>query len=409
MKWQSTEDSARWIESLAKKVSEDPQACLSKLDGKVYLTGVGDKYAPELRRLSDTLLNEGGWAGKLSGDYVEQEVLGILLELVDRPTDARVLPFLERLSEALDSHDEQRTVYLALSGIEMTDVDELCFGEVILKRMTEVQKDKIVGGLDAEEDKERFLGRVRTVPFAEMTVSAEPIRAWQIAVDRLSDVLDLLRYSMSFLSNENLDPDINLLGQNASSPPLVAVCGNKVEDLFGSFRDLPTLLKISKEAVRKMEDAGFFEAAEFAGKEDKTQLERKVLRGIQWASDSQGQREYDNKLMSLVISLECLLPSTRASGTSFWTAEGAALLLGRDLKARKAVRNRILGLYKKRNNIVHGGEGEEITADDVVWLRKTVHDLIRTIIKRRSEFESADGVYTVATWLENRKLADGTA
>lgn len=408
IKGQRKENAARWIESLAKKISEDPQAHLSSLDGKFYLASVGDKYVSELRRLSNTVLEEGGWVAKLSGDYVEQGILGILLKLVDRPTSAGALPLLERLSDALDSYDEHRLVYLALSGVKMTDVDELRFGEVVLKKMTEAQKNEIVGSLDTEEDREKFLNRVRTVPFAEMAVSAEPIKAWEVAVDRLRDVLDLLRYSMPFLSDEDLDPDINLLGQNESSLPLVAVCGSKVEDLFGSFRDLPISLDISEEAVSKMEDAGFFGAAGFAGKEEKFQLERKVLRGIQWASDSQSQREHDNKLLSLIIALECLLPSARSSGTGSWTAEGAALLLERDFKACKAVRNRILGLYKKRNNIVHGGESAEITADDVVWLRKTVHDLIRTIIKRRSEFESSDGKYRIATWLEDRKLADGT-
>ncbi len=402
----SKENLARWIESLTKKIFEDPQASLSNLDGTVYLTGVGDKYIPELRRLSDAVLEEGGWTEKLSGDYVEQGVLRIVLEIVDRPTSVKALPLLEQLSESLDFYDERRTVYLALSGVEMTDVDELHFGEVVLKKMTEAQKAQVVGNLVSKEDQEKFLERVRTVPFAEMAVSAEPIKAWEIAVDRLRDVLDLLRYLMPFLSNENLAPDISLLGQNRSSPPLVAVHSRKVEDLFGSFRELPTSLEISKEAVSKMEDAGFFEAARFAGKEEKTQLERKVLRGIQWASDSQGQREHDNKMLSLIIALECLLPSARSSGTSSWTSEGAALLLGQDLKSRKSVRNRILGLYKKRNNIVHGGESERITYEDVIWLRKTVHDLIRIIIKRRSEFESSDGNYTIAIWLEDRKLAD---
>lgn len=405
----SKENLAGWIESLAKKVFEDPQASLSKLDGKVYLTGVGDEYTPELRRLSDAVLEEGGWTEKLSGDYVEQGVLGVLLKIVDHPTSIKALPLLEQLSESLDFYDERRTVYLALSGVEMTDVDELRFGEVVLKKMTEAQKAEVVANLDAHEDKEKLLERVRTVPFAEMAVSAEPIKAWEVAVGRLRDVLDLLRYLMPFLSNENLDPDISLLGQNRSSPSLVAVHGRKVEDLFGSFRDLPTSLEISKEAVSKMEDAGFFEAARFAGKEEKTQLERKVLRGIQWASDSQGQREHDNKVLSLIIALECLLPSARSSGTGTWTSEGAALLLGQDLKARKAIRNRILGLYKKRNNIVHGGESERITSEDVIWLRKTVHDLIRTIISKRSEFESPDGNYTIAIWLEDRKLTDETA
>ena len=410
MNQRGKENLAEWVESLAEKVSQDPDRSVYEQNGGVYFADPGNEYGPELRKLSDASVEAGGWGRKLSGDYVEKRLLRILLELIDSPTGDGALPLLERLWASLDSYDERRTVYLALSGVEMTDVDELRFGEVVLKKMTEEQKAEIIGGLDAEEDKERFLGRVRSVPFAEMAVSAEPVKAWEVAVGRLRDVLDLLRYSVPFLSDEDLDPDINLLGLNRSSPPLVAVHGDEVEDLFGSFRDLPTSLKLSREAVGKMEDAGFFEAAEFAGKEEKTKLERKVLRGIRWASDSQGQREHDNKILGLVIALECLLPPARPGGSgSSWTAEGAAMLLGPDPSARKGIRNRILGLYRKRNNIVHGGESEEITAEDVVWLRKTVHGLIRIIIKRRSEFESPEGEYTIATWLEDRKLVGGAA
>ena len=337
---------ARWMESLARRVSQDPDRRVYEKDGRVYFADSQNRYGRELRRLSDAVLEEGSWGHKLSGDYVQQRILEILLELVDHPTGDGALPLLEKLSESLDPYDERRTVYVALSGVEMTDVDELRFGEIVLKKMTEEQKAEIAGGLDTEEDRERFLDRVRSVPRFEVVVSAEPIKAWEVAVGRLRDVLDLLRYSVPFLSDEDRDPDINLLGLNASSPPLVAVHDGKAEDLFESFRDLPASLRISRDAVGKMVDAGVFEAAKFAGKEEKTELERKALRGIQWASDSQGQREHENKLLSLIIALECLLPSARPSGTDSWTAEGAAVLLGPDLSARKAVRNRILGLSR---------------------------------------------------------------
>jgi hypothetical protein len=203
------------------------------------------------------------------------------------------------LADSFDSYNEQRTVYLQLSGIKMTDVEELRVGEVVLKKMTNVQKGEIAQTFHTDADRETFLSSIRVVPFAEVTVSAEPIKAWELAQDKLRDVLDLLRYLMPFLSNEDLDPEINLLGLNRSSPPLLAVHSGNVENLFGSLRDLPTSLEISQEAMRQMEDAGFFEAAEFAGKEEKTELELAVVRGIQWASDAQGQREYGKQAPEL--------------------------------------------------------------------------------------------------------------
>jgi hypothetical protein len=112
-----------------------------------------------------------------------------------------------------------------------------------------------------------------------------------------------------------------------------------------------------------------------------------------------------NKLLSLIIAFECLLPS-RPSG-SIWISEGVALLLGPNPTERRGIRNRIHDLYRKRNGIMHGGKREEITRDDVVWARKQVHTIVRTIINRRDEFENQDGTYCIATWLEDRKLAAG--
>src|SRR5215208_1591432 len=230
---QKRETLARWIDALSNRVSQDPDALLSRLNNKVYLTGVGNKYEADLRELSDTLLEEGGWGQKLSGDYVEQGVLGILLELADQPTSGGSLPLLEQLADSFDSYNEQRTVYIPLDGIEMTDVDELHFGEVVLKQMNEDQKEEITRTLRTDQDKENFSGTVRVVPHAEVTVSADPIKAWEVAQDKLRDVLDILRYVMPFLSNEDLDPEINLLGVTGAPSSLLAVHTGNVENLYG--------------------------------------------------------------------------------------------------------------------------------------------------------------------------------
>lgn len=402
MKQRKKESLATWVKALARQIAHDSDALLSELNGKFYLTGVGDKYVPELRKLSDALLREGGWYN-ISSDYVEQRVLEILLDL-NSHHGSEVRPLLEELSESLDAYEDSRTVYVALTGVKMIDVGELRFGEVFVKKMTEAQKEELTKGFETEEDRAEFFRHVRVVPHAEITVSAEPVKAWQIAVEKIRNVLDLLRYSMPFLFTGDLDPDIELLGRGDKLPVMIGVHSGKVEYLFGSDRDLPTTLDITEKAVKTMDDAGVFQVAEFVSKESKTILERKVLRSIEWASDSQLQREPENKLLSLIISLESLLPSPRASGTGLWAAEGTAILLGQDLSTRKAMRNMILGLYRKRNNIVHGGESEEITPEDVVWLRSKVHDLIKTILNRRSEFETTDGTYNIGIWLEDYKL-----
>ena len=401
---QKREYLARWIDALSNKVSQDTDANLSRHGDKAYLTSVGNKYQAELNKLSDTLLREGGWDYKLSGDYVEQGVLDIMLKLTDQPNNGTTQPLLEELADSFDSYNEQRTVYIPLSGIDMTDVEELHFGEVVLKSMTEDQKEEVGQSLQAEEDREEFFSTVRVVPHAEVTVSAEPIKAWEIAQDRLRDVLDILRYVMPFLSNEELEPDINLLGLNKPDPVLLAIHSGKVENLFGSFRHIPTEVEISNKTLREMEEVGFFKVVEFAGKEKNTKLELAVLRGIQWAADSQGQRQYGNMLLSLLVAMECLLPSQQRA-SSIWVSEGAALLLGQNTTERKKIRDRVRGLYRKRNDVMHQGGGEEVTRDDVLWARKLVHNMIRSIINNRDRFENEAGSYAIDSWLEDRKMA----
>jgi hypothetical protein len=402
---QQREYLAGWIDALLNRVSRDPEAQVSRPGDKAYLTMVGNRYQAELNNLSDTLLREGGWDYKLSSDYVEQGILDIMLKLTDQPTDSGTQPLLEALAESFDSYNEQRIVYIPLSGVKMTDVDELPFGEVVLKQMTEDQKEEVGQSLRTEEDREAFFSTVTVVPHAEVTVSAEPIKAWDIAQERLRDVLDILRYVMPFLSNEEPDPDINLLGLNKSYPPLLAVHSGKVENLFGSLRHIPTNVEISQETLKDLQEVGFFEAVEYAGKEERMELELAVLRGIQWAADSQGQRQYGNMLLSLIIALECLLPSERSSGNT-WFSEGAALLLGQNSTERKKIRDRVRGLYRKRNSIMHQGSGEEVTRGDVVWARKLVHNMIRSIINNRDSFVNEAGSYAIDSWLEDRKMAD---
>src|SRR5215204_1917994 len=139
---QKREHLARWINALSNRVAQDSDALLSRLDNRVYLTGVGNKYEADLRKLSDALLEEGGWGQKLSGDYVEQGILDIMLKLTDQPTHSGTQPLLEELSDSFDSYNEHRTVYIPLSGVKITDVDELHFGEVVLKQMTEEQRKR---------------------------------------------------------------------------------------------------------------------------------------------------------------------------------------------------------------------------------------------------------------------------
>ena len=61
MEQRGKENLAEWVESLAGKISQDPDRRVYERDGRVYFAEPGNKHGPELRRLSDAVLDEGGW------------------------------------------------------------------------------------------------------------------------------------------------------------------------------------------------------------------------------------------------------------------------------------------------------------------------------------------------------------
>lgn len=76
----SKENLARWIESLAGKISQDPDRRVYERDGRAYFADPRNKYGPELRRLPDAVLQEGGW---------ETQALGRLRRAADPRSPSR--------------------------------------------------------------------------------------------------------------------------------------------------------------------------------------------------------------------------------------------------------------------------------------------------------------------------------
>ena len=73
-------------------MSQDLERRVYEKDGRGYSADSGNKHGPETRKLSGTLLEAGGRKRKLSGAYVEERLMEILLELVDHPTGEGACP-----------------------------------------------------------------------------------------------------------------------------------------------------------------------------------------------------------------------------------------------------------------------------------------------------------------------------
>ena len=72
---------------------QDPERRVYEKNGHVYSADSGNKHGPETRKLSGILSEAGGRKKrKLSGYYVEERLIEILLELLDHPTGEGACP-----------------------------------------------------------------------------------------------------------------------------------------------------------------------------------------------------------------------------------------------------------------------------------------------------------------------------
>ncbi|MBD1220818.1 hypothetical protein IDM30_19055 [Acinetobacter seifertii] len=77
-----------------------------------------------------------------------------------------------------------------------------------------------------------------------------------------------------------------------------------------------------------------------------------ILKSIHWFSQFWLEKQNDNQLLYLAISLEALL--SESFSTSSFIADRVAFILGNDKSTRLELRDLTKKLYDLRSNIAHG-------------------------------------------------------
>ncbi len=359
------------------------------------LDNAADAY-DELRR---EVLQESSWHDKFSESYIGRALDRVLAMLV-RDNDSSIdgaSRYFTSLADDFDQYIKRHTVYVALDGIRMVNDTPITMGRVILRRMSGSNYDELLGQVQAttiantqytvDENREIFenaarqLSVIKGAVCAEYEVVAEPVRAEERAKDEVRRIVDLFYYVIPYLYGPNFRVQIGLQGELQRSQRLTVAFGQEASSLHFATEILGPIIpfELSDDNMRIMEQIGIFKLSNILRKNRLTNKEMALLRSLHWFANAQTQLDREIKLISLFTCLESLLSPTGKPTRQSEVAEQVSRILTDDSEDRKSVEQRILLIYRKRSQLVHGRDVAILDAD-ISYLTTVVLSILRSVI-----------------------------
>jgi hypothetical protein len=215
-------------------------------------------------------------------------------------------------------------------------------------------KDHIISQLG---DLERYY---ETFGWAELKFTTyRTARLNEILIKELERPLSIV----SILMNAQIDPR-DMIGAIYSPNGSITFIGNKKENFFNYSEELYGL--------------GRAILSDISSKSNPSNLERKILRGIEIFGISQTTQNNDIRFIMLISALETiLLTNDDKDYLGLKLAEKSAFLIEDEGPKRLKIYKLVKGLYGKRSKLVHEGN-RDIEMRDLELLE----DLIRVVISR---------------------------
>lgn len=111
-----------------------------------------------------------------------------------------------------------------------------------------------------------------------------------------------------------------------------------------------------------------------------------ILKSLHWFSQFWIEKQSDNKLLYLAISLEALL--SEAFATSSFISDRVAFILGGNKESRLKLRDLSKTLYDLRSNIAHGNNINIVQEEDLYQLENITRKVLQYAIDNRNTFNS---------------------
>jgi len=364
-----------------------------------------------IKSTTSHVLTHKSWGAQVSESFARKRLLELVRALLtdrDSACESRLLAaFIADFPKAID----RQTVYVPIFGVRI-EGSPWKIGKVQLVNVTAEIIDAACSGTP-EVCSHLLRSTIAPGTSAVYEVEAEPEKAKELAFEETRRAIDLLRFSV-ILKPElvlgkiviALEEDINLQPENR----LIAIIPQDFASLQVHWRGATRHhvdWVLTKELIEELDRIGFRQLSATLGKPyaQTSEFEKALIRSVHWIANSQFQFDNENKLLSLITSLEVLLTPKDGNPIGTAIAEAVALICSGELTERKTIKRRLKELYRRRSSVSHGGH-TAVGQSDLAELSKLAQETVLWMIGRIDDFKTLTDVFE---WIENKKLGGSVA
>lgn len=342
---------------------------------------------------------------------IARRIESIVIDTV-REGSCRTPDLIDGLCTRLESRDEWKLVLIPLQGIKLSEaITDI--GPIRLRTMDDSAIDEALGLWRAAIDRtsntaeqkasaKRVLGddlekALRGIVCVEVRVCADIGLAENVAIQRATLLLDLLRYGSSVLQS---NPAIGFKGDALPGLyrryilPLGTSDAINPNFITGPIGDL----LLDRASLERMERIGVQKVAATI-QHSPSQLETAIRTGIHWFSESRIQIKPEYEIVTLAIAIESALATTGGEGLGRNVlSEAVAVLLSDDDRERKALFNLTREALQQRGGIMHHGK-RDLEWDRLHQYRSVVRRFLTAAIESTDRFQSTTDLLS---WVKSR-------
>jgi hypothetical protein len=358
----------------------------------------------DIRKL---IISNSLWGDKVSENHAGNRMVELIRTLLDDPEPTHRSTHFTEFFSSFPGAIKQQTVFIPIFGIAM-ETPSWDLGKIQLVNVAKQALDRFFSQTHPFVADQLKVGLTHGV-YAYHEVEAEPERAKEISFEETRRVIDLLRFLVILKPRHArgrtliaLEEEINLKPANR----LITILPQDLRSVQIHWRsdslDHADWL-LTPEFIAEADKGPIGKLSAILKKpySDVTDYEKGVLRAVHWLANYQFQFERENKLLSLITSLETLFTPRDNNPIGTAIAEAVALVSSEELSERKRVKGRVRELYRHRSAVSHGGHKAVSDADLRELLKITKHAVLWSI-DQTEKFKSTRNLFD---WLEDRKLS----
>ncbi len=335
------------------------------------LIGLRKESHKKVEQLARDLQGKKALKEKVSIDLVTELIFSWMEKRYKNLTDS---PFVDYVLVESEASIQDLEIWIPLA--ELYIQSEIKIGKITLKtikkEMFERWRTVIKNANPADDDEiqafDKEQNKIQGLAAATMKVNAEPIRAFEIALEETEKSIGLLR----FFSPANFNPEITsyltVLGKEKMEMTKHLILKNGdlvgISEAFVDKKISPWVMDDNQLSLFRQD--GLDILSEILVQENRTDFQKKLLESLLLYSRSSLMVNLSDKLVYILVALESILLKDGKEPIQSKIADRMAIFIGINKQEKLSIVNNFIKAYGLRSSFIHHG----YTVEDLETLKE---------------------------------------